>query len=81
MTYQEAIENLRIAEKAYNAGAYSESADIVRKIAYYAISRENGLTAEQRDEVTEAVKRAISSFTYCPDEAVWEDVCGLGDLF
>ena len=35
MTYQDALDYLRIAENAYNVQAYSESAEIVEKLAYY----------------------------------------------
>ena len=69
MTYQDALDYLRIAENAYNVQAYSESAEIVEKLAYFAV------------EITEAVKQAIGRFTFCPDEYIWEKTCGLIDLF
>lgn len=81
MTYQDALDYLRIAENAYNVQAYSESAEIVEKLAYFAVSRDNGLSPQQRIEITESVKRAISRFTFCPDECIWEETCGLIDLF
>ncbi|MGM9705153.1 MAG: hypothetical protein ACI3YB_04085 [Prevotella sp.] len=81
MTYQDALDFLHIAENAYEAEAYSESAEIVRKIACFVIDKRNGLSGQQRAELTEAVKRSIGRFTFCPDEALWEDTCGLIDLF
>lgn len=82
MTYEDAKEYLHIAENAYNVGAYSESADIVRQLAYFAVAKEGSpLTVEQRDEIIEQVKKAVSRFTFCPDECIWEDTCGLMDLF
>lgn len=81
MTYQDALDYLHIAENAYNAEAYDESAEIVRNLAYFVIRKDNGLSNQQREEIAEAVKRAIGRFTYCPDEAIWEDMCGLEDLF
>lgn len=81
MTNQDALDYLRIAENAYNVQAYSESAEIVEKLAYFAIDRENGLSPQQRVEITEAVKQAIGRFTFCPDEYIWEKTCGLIDLF
>ena len=44
MTYQDALDYLRIAENAYNVQAYSESAEIVEKLAYFAVDIENGLS-------------------------------------
>lgn len=81
MTYQDALDYLRIAENAYNGQAYSESAEIVEKLAYFAVSRDNGLSPQQRIEIIESVKHAISRFTFCPDECIWEETCGLIDLF
>ena len=78
MTYQDALDYLRIAENAYNVQAYSESAEIVEKLAYFAADIENG---QQRVEINEAVNRAIGRFTFCPDEYIWEQTCGLIDLF
>ena len=48
MTYQDALDYLRIAENAYNVQAYSESAEIVEKLAYFAVDIENGLSSQQR---------------------------------
>lgn len=57
MTYQDALEYLHIAENAYDAGAYAESADIVRKLAYYAIDKRGGdISEQQRADITLAVK-------------------------
>lgn len=81
MIYQDALDYLHIAENAYNVGAYTESADIVRRLAYYAIDTRNGLTPNQRAEFAKAVQRAINRFSNCPDEAIWEEMCELGDLF
>ncbi len=81
MTYQDAQDFLHIAENAYNVGAYTESAEIVTKLVYFVIDRHNGLSAQQRANLAEAVKRSIGRFTYCPDEAIWEDTCALIDLF
>lgn len=82
MTYKDAKELLRIADNAFNAGAYVESAEIVEKLAYFVANRkDNGLSAKQSDEITKTVKQAIGRFTFCPDESVWEEACGLMDLF
>lgn len=81
MTYKDAKDFLYIAENAYNIGAFAESAEIVRNLAFFVIDKGNGLSAEERQTLTEEVKRAIGRFTNCPDEAIWEDTCGLIDLF
>lgn len=81
MTYTDAKEFLRIASNAFDAGAYTESAQIVTRLAYFAADDSNGLTGSERRELTDGVKRAIGRFTECPDECTWEDMCGLEDLF
>lgn len=81
MTYKDAQDFLHIAENAYNAGEYTESAEIVRNLAFFVIDKGNALSATQRGTLTEEVKRAIGRFTNCTDEAIWEDTCGLIDLF
>lgn len=81
MTYQDAKDFLSIADNAYRVEAYDESAQIITRLAYFVIQKDNGLTTEQREELTSAVKRAIGRFTECPDECIWEDTCGLMDLF
>lgn len=81
MTYQDALDYLRIADNAYNVQAYTESAEIVGKLAYFAADKENGLSAQQRTEIIEAVKRAIGRFTFCLDECIWEETSSLMDLF
>lgn len=81
MTFDDAKEYLHIAENAFNAGAYQESAQIVTRLAYFAADDSNGLTCSERRELTDGVKRAIGRFTECPDECTWEDMCGLEDLF
>lgn len=81
MTFDDAKEYLHIAENAFNAGAYQESAQIVTRLAYFVIADDNSLTADEKARLTAAVKLAIGRFTDCPDECIWEDMCGLGDLF
>lgn len=81
MTFDDAKEYLHIAENAFNAGAYQESAQIVTRLAYFVIADDNSLTFSERRELTDGVKRAIGRFTESPDECTWEDMCGLGDLF
>lgn len=81
MTYEDAKDFLHIAENAFQVGAYTESAQIVQRLAYFAINSENGLTSEQNEEIRKGVILAIGRFTDCPDESIWEDTCGLIDLF
>lgn len=79
MTYSEAKELLRIAVNAYHIGAYDEALDIVSKVAYF-IAADKTLSDNERQELTEVIKRAIGMFTSCPDECCWEKSCGLMNL-
>lgn len=72
---------LRIAENAFNAGAYQESADIVEKVACYAAYSSDNLPAEQKETLTKEAQRAIALFTFCPDECLWEEISALSDMF
>lgn len=80
MDFKDAQDFLHIADNAYRVGAYTESLEIVRRLAYFVIG-ENGLSAEERSALTDAVVKAIARFHDCPDECTWEDSCGLMDLF
>lgn len=78
--YDDALEYLKIADKAFNVGAYTEAAEIIQNIAYYAAG-DNKLPPDKRTDLIERVKKAIGRFTFCPDECEWENICGLMDLF
>lgn len=80
MTYTDAKDYLRIADNAYNIGAYNEAAEIVEKVSY-AIAYDTEMPSSEREEIIEAVKSQIGRFQFCPDECCWEDVSGLNDLF
>lgn len=80
-TYQDAMDFLHIADNAFDAQAYDESAEIVQKVARYAAYESKGLSREQQATLTEAVQRLIGRFTFCPDECLWEEVSALSDMF
>lgn len=80
MKYEDAIEYLRIAENAFNIGAFSEAAQIVEKISY-AIAYNTDMPSQQRDELIHKVKGLIARFQFCPDECCWEETSSLSDLF
>lgn len=79
--YQDAKGYLRIAENAFNAQAYKESAEIVENVARYVAYHSKNLTTAQRSELTKETQKAISLFTFCPDECLWEEISALMDLF
>ncbi len=79
MTYTDAKEYLHIAENAYNMGAYSEAAEIVKKIAR-AVALDTDMPETQRAEIVEGTKTLIARFQFCSDECCCEDVSGLSDL-
>ena len=81
MDYKDAIEYLRIAENAYNAEAFSESAEILEKVARYIAYDSENLSSEQRKELTDKTMAGIGRFHWCPDEALWEEVSALSDFF
>lgn len=81
MTYQDAKECLCIADNALNVEAYTEAVEIVEKLAYFTINKDNGLNPAQNAEITDAVKKIIGRFTYGNSEWAWEQTCGLLDIF
>ena len=80
MNYLDAKDYLRIADNAYNAQAYNECAQILKKVAQ-AIAFDLEALPDQRKELTDLVCAQINRFQFCPDEALWETVTGLNDLF
>lgn len=79
--YQDAKDYLHIAENAFNAQAYQESAEIVENVARYVAYQGKSLTTAQRAELTKETQKAIGLFTFCPDECLWEETSALMDLF
>ncbi len=80
MNYTDAKEFLRIADMAYNAGDYRNSADITERIARCA-AYDTALDESERADLTKEVMLMIGRFSDCPDEAVWEEACALSDMF
>lgn len=81
MTYQDAKEYLRIADNALNVEAYTEAVEIVEKLTFFTINKDNGLNPAQNAEITDDVKKMIGRFTYANSEWAWEQTSGLLDLF
>lgn len=81
--YKDAELSLRIADTAYRAEEYATAGDIVTEVAHFCVSErgKSVMSEAEREQLSAAVEAAIGRFTYCPDEAVWEDMTGLIDLF
>lgn len=75
------MEYLRIAECAYNAGAYEETYEIVENVARYTAFESDDLPHDKKAVLVKNVDRAMSRFSFCPDECLWEEMCILSDMF
>lgn len=82
--YNDALQNLHIAEMAYRLGEYGDAADMFRDIAFFVISDQAKaiLTPEQHQEIYKRTKNGLAEFSQCPDEALWEEMSQLcSDIF
>lgn len=80
MTYEDAKEYLRIADNAYNAEAYTESAGIIEKVVH-GVASHSDMEESRHEEIVAGLRQLIARFHYCPDEVCWETVSSLSDFF
>ena len=80
MTCTDAKEYLHIAKNAYELEAFTEALEILYKVAHW-VAYDDEMTESIRQEIINETKSQLSRFQFCPDEACWEESCGIYDLF
>lgn len=73
-TYEDAMDYLRIAEQAYNAGAVEEAYDIMDNVADYTCNAGSNLPDERRGPLVCEMERVTRLTHYCPEEDMWEEL-------
>lgn len=82
-TYDEACKDLRIAQTFYNAGDLRKAYDMLESLAHYVVSSyaKSTVEADKLQQLRSEVEKAISQYSYCQEEALWEKASELSALF